>query len=204
MVKTCARVAGSSPSADGSKATTSTPFCSRWRKLESSTSSISKMWKEVKEGDAEMEEDLERHKKAYLEEQDFLKRAELRSTGSRRRGWRETCAREATLRGDAGNNARCSNERTSSVVAWELSEASAGVLGGRGCQRLFFNTPAVSASSSASRVFVGSGVVEATKAHEAGTCDHACAHERERDGAMSRRVVIRPGGDARRRGPRRA
>lgn len=37
-------------------------------------------WKEVKEGDAEMEEDLERHKKGktYLEEQDFLKRAELR------------------------------------------------------------------------------------------------------------------------------
>ena len=37
-------------------------------------------WKEVKEGDAEMEEDLEKHKKGktYLEEQDFLKRAELR------------------------------------------------------------------------------------------------------------------------------
>ena len=37
-------------------------------------------WKDVKEGDAEMEEDLEKHKrgKTYLEEQDFLKRAELR------------------------------------------------------------------------------------------------------------------------------
>lgn len=37
-------------------------------------------WKEVKDADAEMEEDLERHKrgKTYLEEQDFLKRAELR------------------------------------------------------------------------------------------------------------------------------
>ena len=37
-------------------------------------------WKDVKEGDAAMEEDLEKHKrgKTYLEEQDFLKRAELR------------------------------------------------------------------------------------------------------------------------------
>ena len=37
-------------------------------------------WRDVKEGDAEMEEDLEKHKrgKTYLEEQDFLKRAELR------------------------------------------------------------------------------------------------------------------------------
>tara|TARA_B100001142_G_scaffold35109_1_gene30991 strand:+ start:1872 stop:2069 length:198 start_codon:yes stop_codon:yes gene_type:complete len=37
-------------------------------------------WSAVKAADADVEEDLERHKKGktYLEEQEFLKRAELR------------------------------------------------------------------------------------------------------------------------------
>lgn len=56
-------------------------------------------WKDVKEGDADMEEDLEKHKKGktYLEEQDFLKRAELREY---------EIERDARLAGDVRSRGR--------------------------------------------------------------------------------------------------
>ena len=56
-------------------------------------------WKEVKQGDASMEEDLEKHKKGktYLEEQDFLKRAELREY---------EIERDARLAGDVRSRGR--------------------------------------------------------------------------------------------------
>lgn len=56
-------------------------------------------WKEVKEGDAAMEEDLEKHKKGktYLEQQDFLKRAELREY---------EIERDARLAGDVRSRGR--------------------------------------------------------------------------------------------------
>lgn len=56
-------------------------------------------WKEVKDGDAEMEEDLERHKKGktYLEEQEFLKRAEVREY---------EIERDARLAGDVRSRGR--------------------------------------------------------------------------------------------------
>ena len=56
-------------------------------------------WREVKEGDADMEEDLEKHKKGktYLEEQDFLKRAELREY---------EIERDARLAGDVRSRGR--------------------------------------------------------------------------------------------------
>lgn len=56
-------------------------------------------WKEVKEGDADMEEDLEKHKKGktYLEQQDFLKRAELREY---------EIERDARLAGDVRSRGR--------------------------------------------------------------------------------------------------
>ena len=56
-------------------------------------------WKEVKASDASMEEDLEKHKKGktYLEEQDFLKRAELREY---------EIERDARLAGDVRSRGR--------------------------------------------------------------------------------------------------
>ena len=56
-------------------------------------------WSEVKKSDASMEEDLEKHKKGktYLEEQDFLKRAELREY---------EIERDARLAGDVRSRGR--------------------------------------------------------------------------------------------------